>query len=421
MMKILLVEDSATLRHAMSQYITDAGHTPLVAESGEQALQLLEDNPVDMIIMDVEMPGLNGFETTALIREWLGDHWIPIIFVTGMSEDEDYRQGIEAGGDDYLIKPVSKMIITAKIRAMERISEMRDQLNALNSELEAISQLDSLTQIYNRRTFNEQAQKQWLLASRQATCISALMIDVDHFKLYNDHYGHPAGDACLVAITDAIKSCLHRPYDLLGRYGGEEFVVLLPDTDKAGIARVSECIKLSIANKSILHEVSPTAETVTVSVGGACCPQTSGHSLEGLIKAADRALYRAKHSGRNQYNIDEMTAHRTVVIAHPDVEIQQQASQQLQQYYNLVTAETADEALELSLTIRPDLIILSPAMADHHGRLLSNRLSTTKRTSTTAQLFLGQPQADTTDVQPCVTLPLNQDDLLRMASQLLSI
>lgn len=419
-MKILLVEDSATLRHAMSQYIIDAGHTPLMAESGVQALQLLEDNPVDMIIMDVEMPGLNGFETTSLIREWLGDHWIPIIFVTGMSDDEDYRQGIEAGGDDYLIKPVSKMIITAKIRAMERITEMRDQLNQLNRELEAISQLDSLTQVFNRRTFNEQAQKQWLLASRQDTCISALMIDVDHFKLYNDHYGHPAGDKCLQEITDAISQCLHRPYDLLGRYGGEEFVVLLPDTDKPGIAKVSNSILQSVARKGLKHEVSPTAETVTVSIGGACCLQTSGHSLEGLIKAADRALYRAKHSGRNQYSIDEMATHRTVVIAHPDVDIQQQACRQLQQHYNLITADSADEALELSLTIRPDLIILGPNMSDYQGRLLTRRLSAAKRTSATPQLFLGTPKSDSIEPRPCVPLPLQQDELVKMADQLLN-
>src|SRR5690606_32194097 len=110
-MMILLVEDSTTLRHAMTHNISDASHTPLIAISGEEALQRLEDTPVDMIIMDAEMPGLNGFETTRLIREWLGGHWIPIIFVSGRNEDESYREGIEAGGDDYLIKPVSYMII----------------------------------------------------------------------------------------------------------------------------------------------------------------------------------------------------------------------------------------------------------------------------------------------------------------------
>src|SRR5690606_337231 len=209
-MKILIVEDSATLRHAMSQYITDAGHTPLITQIGEVPLQLLEDTSVNMIIMDVEMPGLNGFETTRLIREWLGGHWIPIIFVTGLNEDESYREGIEAGGDDYLIKPVSYMIFKAKIRAMERIAEMRDQLNRLNAELESLSKLDGLTQILNRRTFNELAQQQWLAAARKQQPVSVLMIDVDHFKLYNDHYGHPAGDACLKKVTEAIKSCLHR-------------------------------------------------------------------------------------------------------------------------------------------------------------------------------------------------------------------
>src|SRR5690606_10868379 len=170
----------------------------------------------------------------------------PIVFVTGKSDDEDYRKGIEAGGDDYLIKPVSKMIIVAKIRAMERIAEMRDQLNKLNAELEALSQLDGLTQTLNRRSFNHQAEQQWLLAQRQQSSTSALMIDVDHFKPYNDHYGHPAGDRVLREISDAIRGCLHRPYDLLGRYGGEEFVVLLPDTDISGATQVSQCIGKAI-------------------------------------------------------------------------------------------------------------------------------------------------------------------------------
>lgn len=381
-MKILLVEDSATLRHAMRNYITDAGHTPLIARSGEEALQLLENTPVDMIIMDVEMPGLNGFETTRLIREWLAGHWIPIIFVTGLNEDEGYREGIDAGGDDYLIKPVSSMIIKAKIRAMERIVDMRDQLNRLNAELEAISQLDSLTQIYNRRTFNELALQQWGLANRQQYSISALMIDVDHFKLYNDHYGHPAGDTCLKKITQAIKSCLLRPSDLLGRYGGEEFIVLLPDSDTLGALRVAESIQEAIRQAQVKHDKSPTSNFVTVSIGGATCLRTTGHDLEELVKGADRALYKVKRAGRNRALVDEVARHKTVLIADSNSESVRHFSAMLQQHFNIVSCESREECMEIALDIHPDLILLGTAIADSEDHTLCRQLANNSKTNT---------------------------------------
>lgn len=362
-MKILLVEDSATLRYAMRTYIIDAGHEPLVARSGEEALQMLENTPVDMIIMDVEMPGLNGFETTRLIREWLAGHWIPIVFVTGLNEDENYREGIEAGGDDYLIKPVSFMIIKAKIRAMERIAEMRDQLSRLNSELEALSQLDSLTQIFNRRTFNEMAKQQWALAKRHQQPVSALMIDVDHFKLFNDHYGHPAGDACLKKVTQAIKGCLHRTTDILGRYGGEEFIVLLPETDAKGALCVAQAIGEAISALQIRHGVSPTAPYVTASLGGATCLRTTGHDLEELIKNADRALYKAKRAGRNRSWVDEVATHKTLLLADSNPELIRHFTTHLQAHFNLLTADSQTECLELAVDLHPDLILLGTNLA----------------------------------------------------------
>jgi len=380
-MKILLVEDSATLRHAMRNYITEAGHTALIARSGEEALQLLENTPVDMIIMDVEMPGLNGFETTRLIREWLAGHWIPIIFVTGLNEDEGYREGIDAGGDDYLIKPVSSMIIKAKIRAMERIVDMRDQLNRLNAELEAISQLDSLTQIYNRRTFNELAGQQWGLANRQQYSISALMIDVDHFKLFNDHYGHPAGDTCLKKITQAIKTCLLRPSDLLGRYGGEEFIVLLPDCDTLGALRVAESIQEAIRQAQIIHAVSPTSEFVTVSIGGATCLRTTGHDMEELVKGADRALYKVKRAGRNRALVDEVARHKTVLIADNNSASVQHFSSLLQQHFNIVSCESREECMEIALDIHPDLILLGTGIADSEDHTLCRHLANNSKTN----------------------------------------
>lgn len=419
-MKILLVEDSATLRYAMRNYIIEAGHTPLIAQSGEEALQMLETTPVDMIIMDVEMPGLNGFETTRLIREWLGGHWIPIIFVTGRNEDESYREGIEAGGDDYLIKPVSAMIIKAKIRAMERITEMRDQLNQLNAELEALSQLDSLTQIYNRRTFNEMAQQQWLLAARQQTPMSVLMIDVDHFKLYNDHYGHPAGDTCLKKITQAIRDCLNRPFDLLGRYGGEEFIVLLPETDSMGAMKVANAINAELERVNLRHEISPTHRNVTVSIGGASCAHTTSSSLEDLIKRADRALYKAKHSGRNRSLVDDIAIHKIILVVEQDTSATKLLIQMLTPQYNILYTETAEEALDICLDIHPDAIIMDAAIADENDERLCRQLARNPKTSPIPIVLISdtscsmRPVSDLTiGIRGCLEKPIEKDALLQ--------
>ncbi len=391
-MKILLVEDSATLRHAMSQHISEAGHIPLIARSGEEALQLLEDTPVDLIIMDVEMPGLNGFETTRLIREWLGDHWIPIIFVTGKNEDESYREGIEAGGDDYLIKPVSPIIIKAKIRAMARIAEMRDQLNQLNAELEALSQLDSLTQILNRRTFNEQANRHWLMAVRHQTPTSVLMIDVDHFKPYNDHYGHPAGDRCLKEITQAIKSCLQRPSDLLGRYGGEEFIALLPETNLAGARHIGQCINRAIREIALEHRHSPVANYVTVSIGGATCNHSMGHTLEEVIKNADRALYKIKHNGRDSALVEEVASHKTVLIGAHSAAQTRSISAPLEQHCNILTTDNAEECLEIANDVAPDVIIADAETAFGQDKALFRLLARSPRSVSTPVLVITDDQ-----------------------------
>lgn len=419
-MKILLVEDSATLRYAMRNYIIEAGHTPLITRSGEEALQMLETTPVDMIIMDVEMPGLNGFETTRLIREWLGGHWIPIIFVTGRNEDESYREGIEAGGDDYLIKPVSAMIIKAKIRAMERITEMRDQLNQLNAELEAISQLDSLTQAYNRRTFNEMAQQQWLLAARQKKPISVLMIDADHFKLYNDHYGHPAGDSCLKKITQAIRACLNRPYDLLGRYGGEEFIVLLPDTDHLGAMRVAESIQATLASYELRHEVSPTQPLVTLSIGGANCSQAANYSLEDLIKRADRTLYKAKHSGRNCALVDDISVRKTILVVARNAAETEQLLAILAPHYTTLHSDNSAEVLDMCVDIRPEAIVMDADIADENAERLCRQLARNPQTAAIPIVLLSdsrcnlRPISDVTiGIRSCLEKPIDKHALLQ--------
>lgn len=163
-MKILLVEDSQTLRRVLSGDLEAAGHEVLTACSGEEAIQRVEAQPVDLILMDVEMPGLDGFETTRLIREILGGTWVPILFVTSKEDEADFARGIDAGGDDYLVKPVKRVILQAKIRAMARIVTIRNQLSQANQELRDLSERCSLTKLYNRRVFLERAQERWTAA-----------------------------------------------------------------------------------------------------------------------------------------------------------------------------------------------------------------------------------------------------------------
>ena len=289
-----------TLRFAMSADIRQAGHEPVIAENGEKAVQLVDEWDIDLIIMDVEMPGLNGFETTRLIRENLGERWLPIIFVTGKNDDKSLEQGIAAGGDDYLIKPVSRAILRAKITAMERIANMRQELHELNDNLKRLSQRDSLTQLLNRRTFEERADERWRQATRTQEPLTIMLFDIDYFKRYNDYYGHVAGDECIRQVAHILERGFHRPQDVVARYGGEEFIALLPNTDLEGAEHLWCTIEDNLDALNIEHRESPSYGRVTLSAGGCTLTYTTGATLEQAIEYADRALYNSKTLGRNR-------------------------------------------------------------------------------------------------------------------------
>lgn len=357
-MQILLVEDSATIRHAMSNIIRAAGHQPLLAGSGVEALQLFEHEPIDMVIMDVEMSGLDGLETTHLIREWLGDQWIPIIFVTGKTDDASVEAGIEAGGDDYLSKPISAIILRSKIRAMERIIDMRNQLRRMNLELERVSQIDGLTQLYNRRTFNELAEQQWSLTRRNSNPLSLLMLDIDHFKDYNDHLGHPEGDSCLQLVAKALQHNLPRSTDIIARYGGEEFIILLPNTHLLGAQQVAESLREAIARLKIPHPRSTAAAHVSVSIGVSCCQHSDNRSLSDLLRQADAMLYRAKAGGRNQVAAGPHGHLKTLLMIDHDRAMINHLNTGLNDICTIVTAENSYEYLDLAYHIQPDLLLL---------------------------------------------------------------
>lgn len=426
-MKILLVEDSATLRHAHQSFLEKAGHSVMLAESGEHALQAIELNPIDMVIMDVEMPGLNGFETTRLMREWLGDYWIPIIFVTGISDDESFRIGIEAGGDDYLIKPVSPIILKAKIKAMERIIEMRDQLRKLNADLETLSRKDSLTQVYNRRSFEEFSQQQWLVANRNCLPLSVLMIDIDHFKQFNDFYGHPAGDSCLVQVAKTIEKNICRPTDMLARYGGEEFIVLLPDTDEEGAIHVANTVRHEIESLHIKHQPSPTSRWVTVSIGismgmGAgvgFSEQKATRSLNEIISCADKALYKSKHDGRNRITSENYFPLKNLLIVDSNPISITQLRKELEGHCQLITVDSEEDCLDLAISLQPELILINPDTPEVNGSGICKKLQTLTPTQhIPTVLFSSEPRKENMKQHTELLYPpFNRSNLLEVINK----
>ncbi len=424
-MKILLVEDSATIRFAMCMYIEKWGHETLVAESGEQALQILDTTPVDMVIMDVEMPGLDGFETTRLIREWLGDHWIPIIFVTGKSEASSLEEGISAGGDDYLIKPVNEIILNAKIRAMERITEMRNQLAKLNDELTILSQRDGLTQLYNRRTFEEKATEIWKQSTRHKTPLTIVLLDIDHFKHYNDCYGHPAGDECIRQVSALLARCLNRSGDIVGRYGGEEFVAILPDTPEQGAVHICELIRSSIEKLAIKHRDSSCSKVVTVSIGASVVNYTTGTDLDFQISRADQALYESKSSGRNCCTVREFNPQSKILIIDQSDENLEMMKDNLKGHCTVITSPHDNECIALAEEYYPDLILLDVQPGAKHQELCLE-LKNNGKTKTIPVVLISTTEQEELKrfgkeihADGCLTKPLDRDRLIATVNQYL--
>ena len=307
MSKILIVDDSATIRAGLAVAVRAMKYDPITAETGEQAIELVITERPSVILLDVKMPGIDGYETARQIRALQPDEWIPIIFLSAGDYDQDLERAIECGGDDYLVKPVSPVVLSSKIRALQRLDEMRrkqvelsTELTAANRQLETLANQDSLTGIANRRSFDFLFTRHFAQAARQGTELSVALCDVDHFKAYNDHYGHPAGDECLRKIGSALASCCKRATDFAARYGGEEFVVLLPDTAGEGALQVIETARREWAKLEIPHERSPTQNIVTFSAGIATYVRGRDDISAQLIARADEALYRAKDLGRNR-------------------------------------------------------------------------------------------------------------------------
>lgn len=300
-MRVMIVEDDRAVLMLTSAYVRSFGHEVESAESGEQAIEQFDPNHIDLILMDYMLPGIDGVQTTSRLREIYHDEWFPILFLTSASDDENLSRGLAAGGDDYLTKPVSAVVLEAKLKAMQRIVNMQKELLGMNKRLEQLSYMDGLTQIFNRRSFDRSIESEWKRMSRDQNELALIMLDVDYFKRFNDSYGHQAGDDCLKSVASVLENHLSRPADIVARYGGEEFAILLPGTGRTGAEKVCERLLVSIRELAIPHKDSEVASVVTISLGIATSAASDVDSAEALIKAADAALYQAKEAGRNRF------------------------------------------------------------------------------------------------------------------------
>ena len=289
----LLVVDDQPINIQTLYQVFHADHEVFVATSGEQALAFCRGNPLpDLILLDVVMPGLDGLAVCQQLKADPVLANIPVIFVTACMDPADETRALEAGGVDFITKPVNPMVVRARVKTHLTLKAQEDFLRSLVF-------IDGLTGVANRRRFDEALLSEWRQCRRAGTPLALLMIDIDHFKRYNDHYGHPTGDACLQQVAAVLKAAMQRACDLVARYGGEEFVCLLPGCDQAPALAKAQALQAALAAQGIAHEASPTAAWVTLSIGVAVAQPQAGGSPAALVAAADAALYSAKHRGRN--------------------------------------------------------------------------------------------------------------------------
>lgn len=308
--KILLVEDDRVQAQFVREFLERKGYEVIWAENGASAIKIAKTVPIDLILLDLILPDISGHEVCRWLRLNQDTKGIPIIMLTVKTNINDKIAGLEAGADDYLPKPFDEAELNARIYASLRTKALQDELKERNRQLEDLLHkleimaiTDHLTEIYNRRHFEEILKREFARALRYNLHLSCLMADIDHFKRINDTYGHAAGDAVLKEVARLIHSSL-REVDVIGRWGGEEFIALLTQAKKADAKKVAERILQSVSAHRF--QGLPENEKITISIGVASVPEDGDiDNWEKLIKAADEALYRAKRNGRNRVELSE--------------------------------------------------------------------------------------------------------------------
>jgi diguanylate cyclase (GGDEF)-like protein len=290
--KIFIIDDAPeNIRMLMENLKEDYAIIP--ATDGEKAIKMLQSHSLpDLILLDIIMPGTDGYEICRRLKSDEITEDIPIIFITAKDREEDEVMGLKLGAVDYITKPFCMPVVKARVNTHIELKKHRDKLKLL-------SDLDGLTGIPNRRRFDEYMKLQWQYAQRSSTLLSLIMIDIDHFKAFNDLYGHGRGDDCLKKVAKTLFETVNRPTDMVARYGGEEFACLLPVTDLDGAVKIAEEMRVNVMSLSIPHGHPSPDSRVTISLGAASMNPTLYSTPAVLLNRADQALYEAKRSNRN--------------------------------------------------------------------------------------------------------------------------
>lgn len=321
---LLIVDDHLDNVRSLAFLLSESGYRVRKATSGEIALETIQVAQPDLVLLDIRMPEMDGYEVCEQLKANADTRSIPVIFLSALSDADDKVKAFAVGGADYITKPFQAEEVLARVQHQITILRQQQQLAAqnyqlqqeiqqrqqaeaklqqANLELQRIANTDSLTQIPNRRCFDESLEQEWQRLRREQQPLSLVLCDIDYFKHYNDCYGHPAGDACLQQVAQAIFRCIKRPADIVARYGGEEFAIILPSTDQLGAITVVEAIQQTLQALQIPHAGSAVADYITLSLGIACFIPTLNSSWQELIDAADTALYQAKQQGRNTWAV----------------------------------------------------------------------------------------------------------------------
>lgn len=296
---ILVVDDMTTTLLLLHDLLKDT-YEVKIAKSGTKALEILESpNDIDLILLDIEMPDINGYDVCKRIKNNETIKNIPIIFITVRTSQEDEEYGLNLGAIDYITKPFNKAIVKLRIKNYL-------DLKIKNDMLEKLSMYDGLTNIRNRRFFDETFEKTFNEIKRDKKSLAVLMIDIDFFKPYNDNYGHGQGDETLRKVAKALEKTIKRPSDFVARYGGEEFVILLKDINKDGVEAVANNLLNAVRELKITHEFSKIENYVTISIGASFYNSSSDITKLELLLKADETLYSVKNSGRNNFAILEV-------------------------------------------------------------------------------------------------------------------